>query len=175
MNDFPTISCIASPDDLILVTGATGFIGSRLVQSLLASGFRNLRCFARPSSRMTMLAALSDRHRGAQIDIVTGNLLSRQDCAAAAKDARVIFHLAAGRGEKSFPDAFMNSAVATRNLLDAAFRHQSLRRFVNMSSFAVYSNKQKTRWRLLDETCPVESHRSSGVMPIASRSSNKMN
>ena len=35
----------------------------------------------------------------------------------------VIFHLAAGTGEQLFPDAFMNSVVTTRNLLDASLRH----------------------------------------------------
>src|SRR5581483_5015310 len=74
----------------------------------------------------------------------------------AAKDAAVIFHLAAGRGEKSFPDAFLNSVVTTGNLLDAAVAHGALRRFVNVSSFAVYSNVGNRRRRVLDESCPVE-------------------
>ena len=90
--------------------------------------------------------------------MVKGNLLSREDCTAAMKDVAVIFHLAAGRGGKSFPDAFMNSVVTTRNLLEASLRHHCLRRFVNISSFAVYTNTQKPRWRLLDEICPVEKH-----------------
>jgi len=68
----------------------------------------------------------------------------------------VIYHLAAGRGEKSFPDAFLNSVVTTRNLMDAAISQQSLKRFVNVSSFSVYSNMNKPKGRLLDETCPVE-------------------
>jgi nucleoside-diphosphate-sugar epimerase len=70
----------------------------------------------------------------------------------------VIFHLAAGRGEKSFPDAFMNSVVATRNLLEASARHRCLKRFVNVSSFSVYSNREKLHWRLLDESCTIEPH-----------------
>src|SRR5205809_777979 len=99
-------------DDLILVTGSTGFIGSRLVVDLLDRGFRNLRCFARPSSDGGRLEVPSGLHRdGARIEVFRGNLLSRDDCIAATKDARVIFHLAASRGEKSFPDAFMNSVV----------------------------------------------------------------
>jgi nucleoside-diphosphate-sugar epimerase len=69
----------------------------------------------------------------------------------------VIIHLAAARGEKSFPDAFMNSVVTTRNLLEAIAGKPYLRRFVNISSFAVYSNTSKPRKGLLDETCPVES------------------
>src|SRR3989449_3530095 len=148
---------IIGPDDPILVTGATGFIGSRVVESLLVSGFRNVRCFARPSSAVSRLEAIvAQSGGGRRIEVVKGNLLSREDCAAATKDVAVIFHLAAGRGEKSFPDAFMNSVVTTRNLLEASLRHTCLRRFVSISSFAVYTNSQKPRWRLLDESCPVE-------------------
>lgn len=146
-------------DDPVLVTGAGGFIGFRLVQSLLNSGFRNLRCFTRTSSKAARLEILSAvRPKGARVEVIKGNLLSREDCTAATRDAAVIFHLAAGRGEKSFPDAFMNSVVTTRNLFEASASHKCLKRFVNVSSFSVYSNKHKPQRVLLDETCPVEEH-----------------
>jgi nucleoside-diphosphate-sugar epimerase len=152
-------SFIISPDDPILVTGAAGFIGSSVVEGLLDRGFRNLVCFARPSSELARLEAIIERRPpGAQIKLLKGNLLSRQDCDTAAKDAAVIFHLAAGIGEKSYPDAFMNSVVTTRNLLDASLRHNRLHRFVLVSSFSVYTNHRKPRWRRLDESCPVEEH-----------------
>jgi len=143
-------------DEPILVTGATGFIGSRLVKTLLDRGFRNVRCFTRPTSDRAQLDAACGTD--APIEVITGNLLSRADCTAATRDVAVIFHLAAGRGEKSFPDAFMNSVVTTRNLLDAARGHACLRRFVSISSFAVYSNTRKRRRRVLDESCEVEPH-----------------
>jgi nucleoside-diphosphate-sugar epimerase len=73
-----------------------------------------------------------------------------------SRDAAVIYHLAAGRGEKSYPDAFINSVVSTRNLLEAAHRHHCLRRLVSISSFSVYSNRGKSQRGLLDETCPLE-------------------
>src|SRR5262249_19745748 len=76
------------------------------------------------------------------------------DCESACKDATVIYHLAAGTGGKSFPDAFMNSVVTTRNLLEASLRVAHLRRFVLVSSFTVYTNRQKGA--LLDEACPTE-------------------
>jgi nucleoside-diphosphate-sugar epimerase len=148
---------IIGPADPILVTGATGFIGSRVVAHLLDRGFRNVRCLARASSDPARINAMvSTRRTGGGVEVITGNLLSREDCLAAVKDVTVILHLAAARGEKSFPDAFMNSVVTTRNLLDASLRLAPLQRFVSISSFSVYSNMQKPRWRLLDESCPVE-------------------
>jgi len=150
---------IIEHDDPILVTGATGFIGPRLVQSLLDRGFRNVRCLARFSSNVARLETIAGHHgKGARIAIVKGNLLSREDCAAATKDVALIFHLAAGGSEKSFPDAFLNSVVTTRNLLEAALQHKCLRRFVNIGSLAVYANTRNPRRRLLDEACPVEMH-----------------
>jgi len=50
----------------------------------------------------------------------------------------------------------MNSVVTTRNLLRATMGHGCLKRFVNVSSFSVYSNRNKPRRRLLDESCPIE-------------------
>lgn len=150
---------LIAQDDRILVTGAAGFIGRRVVANLLERGFRNLVCFARPSGDLSRLQSIVDgRPAGARVDVVQGNLISCEDCAAAAKDAALILHLAAGAGEKSFPDAFLNTVVATRNLLDASLQHARLRRFVLVSSFAVYSNRQKPHGRLLDESCALEPH-----------------
>jgi len=149
---------IIGRDDLILVTGATGFIGLRVVQSLLDRGFRRIRCFTRPSTQASKLAALCGTIDAPELQLLRGNLLSTDDCIAATKDAALVIHLAAGRGEKSFPDAFMNSVVTTRNLLNACLLHRRLQRFVNVSSFTVYTNTRKPLGRLLDETCPVEPH-----------------
>jgi nucleoside-diphosphate-sugar epimerase len=132
-------SFIVTRNDRILVTGAAGFIGSRVIESLLRRGFRNLVGFARPSSELSAIEAAAERNPQAGVEVF-----------------KVIFHLAAGTGEKSFPDAFMNSVVTTRNLLEASLRHGGLRRFVLVSSFSVYSNSQKSRW--LDESSPVEEH-----------------
>jgi nucleoside-diphosphate-sugar epimerase len=150
---------IVAAEDLVLITGATGFIGARLVERLLAHGLRNIRCFARPSSNTARLAAVIATHGkdcSARIEVTTGNLLSRDDCARAVEDVAVVFHLAAARGEKSIPDAFMNSVVTTRNLLEACARHTRLCRFVSVSSFSVYANRRNPHGRLLDESAPVE-------------------
>src|SRR5882724_3221714 len=147
---------IASPGDRILVTGSNGFIGSKVVEKLLEYGFANLRCFVRPSSRLPRLKEALDRlPAGRNVELVIGDLLSRDDCRKAAEGVSITYHLAAGM-EKSFAGAFMNSALATRNLMDAFLQFGEAKRFVNISSFAVYSNLGLRRGALLDENCPLE-------------------
>jgi nucleoside-diphosphate-sugar epimerase len=141
----------------VLVTGSTGFLGSRVVASLLDHGVFNIRCLARESSNLGRLEAVVSRRDALGIDVIRGNLLSREDCEKAAKDVAVVYHLAAGTVQKSFPEAFMNSVITTRNLLDA-FQHGCLKRFVSISSFVVYTNRDKPRRGLLDESCPIEEH-----------------
>jgi len=152
---------IIAADDAVLVTGAGGFIGPRLVECLLEVGFRNVLCLVRASSRTEKLDAIAERWRErAQISVVRGNLLSREDCERITAGVSVIYHLAAGRGEKFYPDAYLNSVVTTRNLLEAAAQSGKLKRFVSVSSFSVYSNTEKPGGRLLDERCPEEKHSS---------------
>jgi nucleoside-diphosphate-sugar epimerase len=147
---------IISPEERILVTGSNGFIGAKVVEILLEYGFRNLRCFVRPSSRLVRLQdTISRFNTQANVEFVKGDLISPEDCKKAAERVSIIYHLAAGF-DKSFAGAFMNSALATRNLIDAFLQHGKPKRFVNVSSFAVYSNLSLERGAVLDETCPLE-------------------
>jgi nucleoside-diphosphate-sugar epimerase len=149
---------IVGEDDKVLVTGAGGFIGSSVVEKLLEFGFQNIRCLVRASGDLSRLKKLQESFPGAKLEVIRGNLLSRDDCVIAAKDVAVVYHLAAGRGVKSYPDAFMNSVVTTRNLLDAVVKSGTVKRFVNVSSLTVYSNRHLKRGALLDEGCEIENH-----------------
>lgn len=141
--------------DPFLITGSSGFIGAKVVEILLEYGFSNLRCFVRPSSGLDRLKQVLAKHSEESVQMVSGDLLSRDDCRRAAEGVSVIFHLAAGI-EKSFAGAFMNSALTTRNLMDAFLEVGRPKRFVNVSSFAVYSNLKLKRGALLNETCELE-------------------
>lgn len=146
---------IISCDDGILVTGAAGFIGCQVVESLLRHGFTNVRCFVRPSSELGRLQDVLRSFPASQAHVKVGNLLSPADCAEAMAGVALVFHLVTGRG-KSFPGCYLNSVVTTRNLLGAAVSLKGLRRFVNISSFAVHSNLSLRRGSVFDETCPLE-------------------
>jgi len=147
---------IISANDLVLVTGASGFIGAKVVEILLEYGFCNLRCLVRPSSQLGRLKKATAPFDGkGNIEFLAGDLLSPEDCAKAAEGVSIIYHLAAGF-DKSFAGAFMNSALTTRNLMEAFLQHGTPKRFVNVSSFAVYSNLSLERGAVLNETCALE-------------------
>ena len=148
-------SHFVQPAEGVLITGSNGFIGASVVETLLERGFSNLRCFVRPSASTNRLENLRTRYPHVRLEIFKGNLLSRQDCERAVRDVRVVYHLAAGF-DKSFAGAFMNSVLTTRNLLEAAVCGGQVKRFVNVSSFAVYTNREMKRGALLDETCAIE-------------------
>jgi nucleoside-diphosphate-sugar epimerase len=147
---------LASGSRRILVTGSNGFIGVKVVETLLQYGFANLRCLVRPSSQLESLKTVLGRFSaGNRVELLTGDLLSRDDCRKAVDGVSIVYHLAAGF-DKSFAGAFMNSALATRNLMDAFLQQDEPKRFVTVSSFAVYSNSKLKRGSVLDETCPLE-------------------
>jgi dihydroflavonol-4-reductase len=70
----------------VLVTGATGFLGSSLARRLLSEGAR-VRVLAQSPERAKPLA-----DRGVQV--VAGDITDRDAVRAAVDDAEVIFHLA---------------------------------------------------------------------------------
>lgn len=146
---------IIKPSDRVLVTGAAGFIGSKVVETLLSYGLKNLCCIVRPTSRAIKIESIVEPFSDAHVEIVRGNLISGDDCRRVAKNASVIYHLAAGVS-KSYADCFLNSVVSTRNLLDASIEEANLKRFVNVSSIAVYSNERIRRGGLMDESCTLD-------------------
>lgn len=146
---------IIGPDDPILVTGANGFIGGSVVRMLLNLGFQEVRALVRSTPQLRDLEAANAGDTSVHPLYVEGNLLSPADCARALGGVKVIVHLAAG-SDKSFAGSFYNSAIAARNLLVASATAGTVRRFVNVSSFAVYSNWSIARGGLLDEACQVE-------------------
>jgi nucleoside-diphosphate-sugar epimerase len=146
---------IITPEETILVTGANGFIGSRVVRILLSYGFKRVRCFTRSANNSKYLESLARESDQANLEIVKGNLLSSDACLMATEGVSIVYHLAAGT-EKTFAGCFLNSVVATRSLLDFAIKEKKLKRFVNISSIAVYSNEKIPRGGLLDESCEVD-------------------
>lgn len=134
----------------ILVTGATGYLGKRLVALLLQRGSTRVSALHRPGAELP--SAWADRP---EVTPVEGNLLDSALCERLVQSKTVIYHLAAQRGTKSVPEAVMNTVVATRNLWAAAAASGHSPKCVLVSSFTVYDNARR-RGPVLDEDTPLE-------------------
>ena len=134
------------PASPVLVTGAAGFVGSRVVAALLRMGFERVRCGVRRSSDLGLLQAAIPADTGQPLRDCRGQPAFTGRLRQLTADAELVYHLVAGRG-KSFPGCFQGSVITTRNLLDALVEHRRLKRFVNVSSFAVYSRFQSEAGR----------------------------
>lgn len=115
---------------LNLVTGATGLVGSNLVQALLARG-EQVRALIRPTSRAGSLRQLG-------VDIRVGSLNDNPALMSAAKGVDRIFHCAALVSDwGTLADFEQTNVSGVRNILAAATRAQ-VSRFVYISTTDVY-------------------------------------
>lgn len=97
--------------EIILVTGATGYVGGRLVPSLLAAGYR-VRCLVRDSER------LQGRTWVDQVEVCQGDLLKPDTLEAAMRGVRVVYYLIHSMGGGN--DFFERDLAAARNCGEAA-------------------------------------------------------
>ena len=127
----------------MLVTGATGFIGSHLAERLVAEG-AHVRVLVRDPSRL--IDALRDR-----VEVVTGDLRQPDSFAAVVAGREIIFHVAGWVGSpNTYQAARAIGVTATRQLAQAA-KAAGARRFVFTSSIAVYGPVSDG---VVDETRP---------------------
>ena len=112
-----------------LITGATGFIGSHLAETLLNDGFR-VKALVRPSSDLRWI-------KGLEMELLSGSLHDRRFLEQAVSGADYIFHLAGAVKAKSPKDFYFNNTQATINLARAAMTAApGLKRFLFASSQA---------------------------------------
>ena len=136
------------PARRVLVTGAAGFVGSHLVDTLLAHGDTvvGVDCFTpyySPAAKRDALSGALD-HDGFQLveaDLRDANL------APIFEGVDTVFHQAAQPGVRlSWSDGFgeyaSHNVLATQRLLEAA-HDAGVRRFVYASSSSVYGNQQR--------------------------------
>ena len=126
----------------VLVTGGAGFIGSHLVDRLVAEGFEvgvldNLST-GKPEN-------LKYHLENGSLRFVRGDLLDGQAVREALKNAEAVFHLAAITSvpySVKHPDATRRVNVeGTRSLLEACLR-KGVERFIYVSSCAVYGEPE---------------------------------
>ncbi len=139
----------------VLVTGATGFLGSYLTEELVRQGCR-VRAFGHYRSDQSA-GNLSLLPNGTleQVERAWGDVCDRDTVDAAMKGVEVVFHLAALIGipySYHAPSSYVQTnAMGTLNLLQAA-RQAGVGRFVHTSTSEVYGSAQYTP---IDEKHPL--------------------
>lgn len=140
-----------------LVTGCAGFIGSHLLEKLLAQGhdvigLDVLTPYYDPDfKRRNLRRALGhERFQFVEIDLATAPL------ATWLQDVEIVFHLAGQPGVRrswgpSFVGYTQNNVLATERLLYACV-DAPLRRFVFAGSSSVYGDAPEMPWS--ETTCP---------------------
>jgi dihydroflavonol-4-reductase len=110
-----------------LVTGASGFIGSHLVELLIKKGY-TVRCLLRKSSSTAWL-------RGLPIEIVYGDVFDSAALENAVRGVDYVYHSAGMTKAKKKEEYFRANAGGTQLLLEATIKvNPSLKRFVFISS-----------------------------------------
>jgi NAD dependent epimerase/dehydratase len=139
----------------VLVTGAGGFIGSHLAETLARAG-ASVRAFVRYTSRGDHgWLELADPQLAAAIEVFRGDLANPEAVAGALDDCEVVFHLGAlipipysYRHPREFVAA---NVIGTLNVLEAARRGEQ-QRIVHTSTSEVYGTAQAVP---IDETHPL--------------------
>jgi dihydroflavonol-4-reductase len=130
----------------VLVTGATGIVGSNLVRALLEAG-HEVRVLVRPSSDTRSL-------RNLEVEKFEGDVLEAETVTAAATGQAVIFHAAATFSYWGDPREQQYLAErGTRNVIEAA-RKRRVRRVVVTSSSVVLGSTASPQ--VLDEDVVME-------------------
>ena len=135
----------------LLITGASGFIGSRLALyarreglAVRATGVVNT---AHEATRVRDLST-------AGIQVILGQLQEPEFAARLLEGVDRVIHLAAAQHEANVPDSYFHgvNVIGTRTLLDASM-NAGVQRFVYGSTIGVYGSAARGR---LDEATPAQ-------------------
>lgn len=128
-----------------LVTGATGFVGSHVVERLKKEGV-NVAAFVRPSSDVTLLKQWG-------VPLVYGDLHDPLSIEKALQGVTHVFHCAAVVSDWAEPQEISRTNIeGTQSLLEAAARAK-VERFIHVSTLAVLGMHDHFR---TNETAPYE-------------------
>ena len=124
----PMSSYPVKQKEKVLVTGGTGFLGSGLIQRLIAEGYA-VRVLARKLSKIEHLKPLG-------VEIFFGDVADRDSLASAFQGVGLVVHAAADTAGKAKAGE-VSTIQGTRNVIDCC-RQFPLKKLVYISSFSVY-------------------------------------
>jgi len=143
-----------SAGDKVLVTGASGFVGSAVARKLVERGFA-VRALVRPTSPRFHL-------EGLDIEFAEGDLLDAETVRPAAAGVRHVFHVAADYRlwAPDRTEIMRNNLTSTRIVMEEALR-AGVERVVYTSSVATLAVRRDGT--SVDETFPLDEAKAIGA------------
>ncbi len=142
------LDCAYLKGRAVLVTGATGFIGRRLVRGLISAG-ACARALVRPASNLEGLRDVANR-----LGICPGDLQDAHSLEASVGGMEIVFHLANSVG-RTWEETRRATVQGTEKLMESA-RAAGVRRFIYVSSMSVYDFSRMEPGAVVDENAPLE-------------------
>jgi nucleoside-diphosphate-sugar epimerase len=142
----------------VSVTGATGFIGSHLVEALVQRGVQ-VRCLVR-----------NERHLGwakdFPVEFVVGNCQEKNSLEQGVKDVDQVFHLAGVTTAVHEKTYFEVNALGTENLVQSCIENNTrLKKFIYLSSQSAAGPCRSGRKKTEDDPCePVSPYGKSKLL-----------
>lgn len=132
---------------MIFVTGATGFLGSKLCELLIDKGYA-----IKASKRENSIIPEKLKKYNSQIEWVNIDLLDYEDVYDAISNCKAIFHCAAtvSFNPKHKQELWTSNVHITANLVNVALEFKDLY-FMHVSSIAAIGNSKNDE--LIDENC----------------------
>ena len=130
----------------VLVTGATGFLGKRLVKRLVNEGYR-VRALVRKTSSVEVLNRYG-------VETVWGDLGNKSSVVDAAKGVEILVHAAAGTSGTA-RDSEIATIDGTQNVLEAC-RINCVKKLVYISSCNVYEVARYAENQVVTEDAQIE-------------------
>lgn len=122
----------------VLITGGTGFIGSRLAIKCLEKG-DYVRIFGQVNNDSEEENRKLIEEKG--VDVVLGSIVDKEKISNVVQDIEVVYHLAAAQHEVNVPDqVFWDvNVTGTKTILEASVK-EGIKRFVHGSTIGVYGS-----------------------------------
>jgi dihydroflavonol-4-reductase len=123
----------------ILVTGATGFLGSYLLRQLVAEGYSNIRAMKRASSPMDLVKEVQGK-----VEWVIGDIMDVPFLENAMEDCEEVYHCAAivTQPKTKVSDMMRINVEGTANVVNVAI-YRNVGKLLHVSSIAALGRHKK--------------------------------
>ncbi len=141
-----------------LVTGATGFIGSHLVEALVQRGAQ-VKCLVRNTNRLGWVS-------NSPVEYVVGDCREKKSLTDAVQNVDWVFHLAGATTAVSEKTYFEVNGLGTENLVDACIKkNPRLKKFIYLSSQAAAGPNRRGGGKKESDPCePVSPYGKSKLL-----------